>query len=298
MSKRMSSAVVYAALATAWAGPAAADEAANQAGKIMRDYGKAVVKVEAVLTVSAEGALAARLGGNQEQKVQIVGTVVEPSGLTVVSYINLNPASALGNVKVRGPDGQEMTMSLKGDLTEVKICLPDGTEIPARVVLKDEDLDLAFIMPKDKLDKQAAEQIQAVDLAKPAPKAQRLDQVVRLGRLGKDMNRELVIELDRISAIITKPRMLYILGGAQPGAPVFALDGELLGIIVFRKKAGGEGIGRGGPNIGGTPAVLPTADVKKIADQAREEMTKAPAATQPTTKEAQTEEAPATKPAK
>ena len=132
--------------------------------------------------------------------------------------------------------------------------------------------------------------------AKPAPKAQRLDEVVRLSRLGKDMNRELAVELDRISAIIAKPRMLYILGSAQPGAPVFAPDGGLLGIIVFHKKAGGDDIGRGGPNVGGTPVILPTTDVKKIADQAREEMTKAPAATQPATKEAQTKESAATDP--
>ena len=297
MSKRVSWAFVCAATATVWASLALADEAASQAGKIVQDYSKSVVAVEAVLTISAEGPLADRLGGNQEQKLQIAGTVVDPCGLTVVSYISLNPTSALKNVKVRGSGGQEISVSLKGDLSEVKICLPDGTEIPARVVLKDEDLDLAFIMPKDNLDKQAAGQIQAVDLAKPATKAQRLDQVVRISRLGKDMNRELAVELDRISAIITKPRMLYILGGAQPGTPVFTMDGGLLGIIVFHKKTGGEGLGRGGQNVGGMPVILPTADVKKIADQALEEMTKAPPATQPTTQEAQTTQA-ATKPAK
>jgi S1-C subfamily serine protease len=292
MSNRVLSAIVCAALAAAWAGPAGADDDVKQAGKIMQDYAKAVVAVEAVLTVSAEGPLAAQVGANQEQKVQITGTVVDPSGLTLVSYVSLNPASALKNVKVRGSGGQEMSLSLKGELSDVKICLPDGTEIPARVVMKDEDLDMAFIMPKEKLDNQAAGQIQAVDLAKPAPKAQRLDQVVRLGRLGKDMNRELVIDLDRISAIITKPRMLYIVGGAQSGTPVFAMNGELLGIVVFHKKPGSGGSGRSGQNIGGMPAVLPTEDVKKIADQAREEAAKAPATTQPTTKEAQTTEAP------
>lgn len=294
MRNRMLSTIVCAALAAAWAGPADADEAVKQAGKIMQDYSKAVVAVEAVLTISAEGSLASLVGANQEQKVQITGTVVDPSGLTVVSYVNLNPASAVKNAKVRGPGGQEMSLSLKGELSDVKICLPDGTEIPARVVMKDEDLDMAFIMPKDKLDSQAAGQIQAVDLAKPAPKAQRLDQMVRLGRLGKDMNRELVIDIDRISAIIAKPRTLYIVGGAQPGAPVFAMNGELLGIVIFHKKPGSGSSGlMGAQNIGGTPAVLPTEDVRKIADQAREEAAKAPATTQPTTKEAQTKEAPA-----
>ena len=165
------------------------------------------------------------------------------------------------------------------------IILADGIEIPARVVLKDEDLDMAFIMPKDKLEKEAAEQIVSVDLSKGAAKAARLDEVIRLSRLGKDLNRELVIELDRISAVITKPRTFYILGAAKPGTPVFAADGELLGIIVFHKKPGSGSASRGGANVGGTPVVLPTKDVKKIADQAREEMDKAP-----TTKDADSKE--------
>jgi len=276
MSKRVLSAVMCAAAAVALAVPAGADEKANLARKILHDYGKAVVQVEAILSLSAEGPLAGRIGSGQEQKVQIAGTVVDPSGLTVVSYVNMNPTSAVKKVKVRGRDGQQISLSIKGELSDVKIVLPDGTEIPARVVLKDEDLDMAFIMPKEKLDKETSKQIQAVDLSKGAAKAKRLDQVVRLGRLGKGLNRELVIRLDRISAVITKPRTFYVLGGAQPGTPVFAAGGKLLGVIVFHKKPGGESSRRGAPAVGGTPVVLPAKDVKKIADQAREELAKPP----------------------
>ncbi len=284
MSKRVLPVVMCMAVAAAWSVAAGADGSVNSAKKVLKDYGEAVVHVEAVLSISAEGPLAGRLGGGQEQKVQITGTVVDPSGLTVVSYISLNPTSALKNVKVRGSDGQQMSVRIKGELSDVRIVLPDGTEIPARVVLKDEDLDMAFIMPKDKLEKDASEQIGAVDLSKGAAKADRLDEVIRLSRLGKDLNRELVIELDRICAVITKPRTFYILGGARPGTPVFAADGKLLGIIVIHKKPGGESSSRG-TGAGGTPVILPTKNVKKIADQAREEMAKAP-----TTKDADSKE--------
>ncbi len=276
MSKRVLSVVMCAALAVMWSVPAGAEDNIDGARKILKNYGKAVVHVEAILSISAEGPMAGRMGGTREQKVQITGTVLDESGLTVVSYTSLNPTSAMKNVKVRGSDGQPMSLSIKGELSDVKIVLPDGTEIPARVVLKDEDLDMAFILPKDKIEKEASEQIQAVDLSKAAAKASRLDQIVRLGRLGKDLNRELVIRLDRISAIITKPRTFYILGGAQPGTPVFATDGKLLGIIVFHKKPGGSSTSRGRVGAQGTPMVLPTKDVKKIADQARQEIAKAP----------------------
>jgi len=275
MSKRVLCVVMCMALAVMWSVPARADDNVESAKKILKNYGKAVVNVEAVLSISAEGAMAGRMGG-QEQKVQINGTVLDKSGLTVVSYTSLNPTSAMKNIKVRGSDGQPMSLSIKGELSDVKIILKDGTEIPARVVLKDEDLDMAFIMPKDTIETEASEQMQAVDLSKAAAKASRLDQIVRLGRLGKTLNRELVIRLDRISAIITKPRTFYILSGAQPGTPVFATDGKLLGIIVFHKKPGGASASRGRAGAQGTPMVLPTKDVKKIADQAREEIAKAP----------------------
>lgn len=276
MSKRVLSVVLCAAMAAIWSVPARAEDNVDAARKIMNDYAKAVVQVEAVLSISAEGPMAGRMGGSQEQKVQITGTVLDKSGLTVVSYISLNPTSAMKNIKVRGGDGQPMSLSIKGELSDVKIVLPDGTEIPARIVLKDEDLDMAFILPKDTIEKETSEQIQAVDLSKAATKAGRLDQTVRLGRLGKDLNRELVISMDRISAIITKPRTFYILSGAQPGTPVFTADGKLLGIIVFHQKPGGSSASRGRAGAQGTPMVLPTKDVKKIADQARQEIAKAP----------------------
>ena len=38
-------------------------------------------------------------------------------------------------------------------MQEVKYRLSDGTEVPARLVLKDEDLDLAFLAPLKPLDK-------------------------------------------------------------------------------------------------------------------------------------------------
>ena len=259
-----------------------ADETATQANKVVKQYAKAVVEVEAVLTISAGGR-----GQEKDQNVQAIGTVVDPSGLTVTSYVSLNPTSVLKSLPIQGGG----RVSISGELSDVKICLPDGTEIPARIVLKDEDLDLAFIMPKDKLDKDAAEQIAAVDLAKPAPKAGLLDQIVRISRLGKDMNRALVAELDRISAIVTKPRLVYVIGGAQPGSPVFSMAGKLLGIVTFHKRAGrSASVGRSG--IGGIPVILPTKDVNKIADQAHDELKKISdkQAKEPETKKADDEE--------
>ena len=276
MSKRMLLVIAPLLLAVVCGQAAAADEAAEAARKLEKRYARAVVHVEGVLSVKAEGQLAAMMGGEKEQKISTVGTVVDASGLTVVSLMSLNPIGESRKINIRS-GGQPMSAILKGEVSEVRIRLTDGTELSARVVLKDEDLDLAFIAPKAKPDADARKQLQNVDLNQAAPKADRLAQVVLLGRLDKNMNRELAVHIRRIVAVVTKPRTFYFLGGGQPGTPVFTPDGKLLGINVFRKKPGsGGGSGRT-LSVGGTGVVLPTKDVKRVADQAAEEMARKPA---------------------
>lgn len=287
MSKRMLAMVLCGAMLSI-AGLAVADDAVEMAKDIESEYGKAVVHVEAVLTITMDGPLAAMVGGgDQEQKIEVVGTVVDPSGLTVVSNTALDPTSAMGKIEINA-GGQQMSMTLKGEVNEVRIRLADGTEIPARVVLKDEDLDLAFIAPTEKLGKKARGAMQSVELDQAAAKAQKLAQTITLGRLGKDMNRELTVGLSRIKAVVTKPRTFYVLGDTQPGTPVFDTKGKLLGISLFRKKPGGAGkaglgaiMGGGGLGVTGTPITLPTANVKRVAEQAKEEMSKPAAEKKP-----------------
>jgi len=280
MSKRTLAMILCVAMMSA-GGLAVADDAVEMAKEVESEYGKAVVHVEAVLTITMDGPLAAMVGGgDKEQKIEVVGTVIDPSGLTVVSNTALDPTSAMGKIEINA-GGQQMSMTLKGEVGEVKIRLSDGTEVPARVILKDEDLDLAFIAPTGKLDRKVRAAMQNVDLDMAAAKAEKLAQAITLGRLGKDMNRELTVGLTRIRAVITKPRRFYVLGGTQPGTPVFDTKGKLLGISLFRKKPGGGGraglgaiLGGGGLGVSGTPITLPTANVQRVAEQAKEEMAK------------------------
>jgi len=253
-------------------GLAVADDAAEAAKTIEKDYGKAIVHVEAVLTITMDGPLA---DDDEEQNIEIVGTVIDPSGLTVVSNTDLDPTSGMGKIEF-DDEGEKLWATVKGEVSEVKIRLSDGTKVSARVVLKDEDLDLAFIAPKKTLDKKARAAMQNVDLDQAAAKAQKLAQMITLGRLGKDMNRELTVGLTRIKAVITKPRRFYVMGGTEPGTPVFDMTGKLLGISLFRKKPGSrEEAGLAflyGKESPGTTITLPTADVQRVAEQAKEEM--------------------------
>jgi hypothetical protein len=83
----------------------------------------------------------------EERKVEMLGTVIGKDGLMVVSLSGLDVASTVDGRMVNGPQGP-IKLSAKGTTKEVKILMPDGTEVAAKVAFKDTDLDLAFIRPE------------------------------------------------------------------------------------------------------------------------------------------------------
>ena len=89
---------------------------------------------------------------SMDESVETVGTVIDPSGLTVLSLGALNPGAMMNKMMGGGGSGQER-MEFGSEPSDVKLRLPDGKELPARIVLRDEDLDLAFLRPTTKPDK-------------------------------------------------------------------------------------------------------------------------------------------------
>ena len=128
----------------------------------------------------------------EERKVEMLGTVIGKDGLIVVPLSTLDVASTIDGRMVNGPQGP-MKLSAKGTTKEVKILMPDGSETAAKVAFKDTDLDLAFIRP----EKPEAAKLTPVDTANSATMAV-LDDVIILGRLGKDLNREPVVMTNEI----------------------------------------------------------------------------------------------------
>jgi hypothetical protein len=130
------------------------------------------------------------MGGREnksESKTETTGTVIDPSGLTVVSLATTDPSSTVKDAYARAIAARGGDMSqfkFDSELNDVKIVLADGTEIPADVVLRDKDLDLAYLRPSDKQAKPLA----CLDLTKDA-KAQVLDEVIVINRLNQAANR-------------------------------------------------------------------------------------------------------------
>jgi len=178
--------------------------------------------------------------------------------------------STLYESMMAGMAGEEVELKMEAELTDVKILLDGSMELPAEVVLRDKDLDLAFIRPKTK----PASPMTAIDLSKAA-QAQLLDQVVTLNRLGNAAGRAYPASVERISAVVQKPRTFYIpdstLTATSLGSPAFTLDEKILGVFVMRTVSGKSGMGMSNFRPDGlTSIILPAADVLNAARQAPE----------------------------
>jgi hypothetical protein len=248
--------------------PGRADELADKGRVIFKKNQSAVVTVQVVLkTKYSMGGMGAQAN---ESKQDLTGTVVDPSGLTVLALSATDPGGMIQNM-MSGMSGEDAKFKFDTELSDVKILLEDGTELPAEVVLRDKDLDLAFARPKSK----PATPMAAIDLSKAA-QAQVLDQVVTLNRLGKAAGRAHAASVERITAVVQKPRLFYIpdsgMTSTTLGSPAFTLDGNILGVFVMRSVSG-QG---GGMNMfslrpeGLTSIIIPASDVLKAAKQAPE----------------------------
>jgi hypothetical protein len=245
--------------------PAAADEnkAAASARQLFERYQNAIVHVNAV------GKMGLGFGGDNKMNVSAIGTIVDPSGLVVVSTAQLDLGLVLKNVM--SSMGRGNLPAIQFELSDVKIRLPDGGEIAAKIILKDDDLGLGFVAPEKPLDEAIKSKLTSLSLTAEAVKPEVLDKVIILTRLSKSLNYQAAVHTDSISAVVTKPRTLYVAGSA--GCPVFTAQGKLVGIAVVSPEGpsgGGLGIlaGSGGP----TAVTIPTSEVRKMADQAKEQL--------------------------
>ncbi len=219
---------------------------------------------DSVLFLSAVVEIEFTAGDNpakkEERKLEMIGTVIGKDGLIVVPLSTLDAASTVDGRMVNTQSGP-VKLSAKGTTKEVKILMPDGSEVAAKVAFKDPDLDLAFIRP----EKPDAVKLTPIDTANSAPMAV-MDDVIILGRLAKDLNREPVIVTTEVISLITKPRTFGKVNGQTLGMPVFNKDGKFLGIGInrFGPKGDSEGGGPVPSNV-----VLPAADLLESAAQAK-----------------------------
>ncbi len=235
--------------------------------EVAKKWQGAIVNVRVSLKVRMS------MGGREVQSmddiVEAVATVIDPSGLTVMSLSSLDPGAMMSRIIGASAQGDQK-MSIVSEPSDVRIRLADGKELPATIVLRDKDLDLAFIRPTVK----PAGPLTAVNLADAASPTV-LEDLVVLGRLGRVGGWVPSASLYSVAATIERPRRFFVLNGqAVTGTPAFLPNGKIVGLLTIRQIDPGRmsmfGMMGGTEGAGVIAVVLPAADVLEIANQANE----------------------------
>ncbi|MCX6922882.1 MAG: serine protease [Verrucomicrobia bacterium] len=253
------------------------DDLNAAARKILTNKQDSVVWISAIAKTSftATGAKDSAMNvPDQESKVEALATIIDPSGLAVTMLSQVDPGRNVSGRSVRTAQGV-VKVEASSTLKEVKVIMPDGTEIPAEIVMKDADLDLAFVRIKASSKEAKGVAFQAVDLKDSAPGGI-LDEVVTISRMDEVLNRVPSVARGQINTITKKPHQFLRAGGAIGGCPTFLVNGKLLGITAARLVTGKSP----------WAVIIPAADVLEIAEQAKNVK---PAAETPTKQAAGTE---------
>jgi trypsin-like peptidase len=253
-------------LAASCLAPGRADELTDKGRAIFKKNQHSVVTVQIV--VKSRFSMGGMGGQSNESRQDVTGTVVDPSGLTVLSLSATDPGQ-LVQTMIAGMSDDDSKFKMDTELSDIKILLEDGTEVPAEIVLRDKDKDLAFIRPKNKLSTPMV----PLDLSKSA-KADVLDQLIALNRLGNAAGRAYAASVERISAVVERPRLFYVpetsMTTTTLGAPAFTLDGKVLGLFVMRSLKGPGSGGMGMFNLQAqnmTSIIVPADDILKAVKQ-------------------------------
>jgi hypothetical protein len=258
MKRLCSFLIVAALLATTIPCPlTAASDAQAAAGRaLVKRYADAIVSVELVVTLKVK--MGDREQPPREQRIEVNGTVISPDGLTVTTLGQVDPQATLEALRA-GSSGGRMPEIVGSEFKEVKLRLANGTEVPARFVLKDADLDLAFMAP-EATPENPGHDFPYVKLDEVADGAL-LGNYFYVGRAAKVQQRVPLVRTTEIIGIVEHPRRLYLLteqASLWMGTPVFNPEGRVLG-ITLQHFANGQRSGL---------IVLPAEDIAEMAKQA------------------------------
>jgi len=242
------------------------------AEEIMNKWQDAVITVKVVINVRfvVEG----RETDEMEEVIETIATVIDSSGLAVLSYSSVDPMRILGDFLRQMQNVPNV--NIESDITDIKMFMADGHEIPAEIVMRDNDLDLVFIRSVEKMDSP----VNALELTNHTKEISIMDEVLILTRLGNMTGRIPSISLYCIEAVVKKPRVFYVIDEdaitGRLGAPVFSIGGKLVGLLVLSrtyaeyKKISMSDFFGGASRTGILPGILPAEEIAVVAKQALE----------------------------
>jgi hypothetical protein len=265
MTRRIAASALGIALMTDVAFAQTADER-GAAREVLNRRSDAIVSVMG--TLKARMSQAGRDRPAPDQAVQASATVLDGSGLTVLALSSIDP----GTLMARNPAFTAAQMKIETELTELKLRLGDGSEIPARIALRDSDLDLLFIRPATAPEKPMT----AVDAN--SPMFNPVDPVVLVQRLGEVAAWKASAGIGTIEVVVDRPRRFYLFGTTAAanglGSAIFDLKGQFAGIVTLRQSSDARHNALNGmqggllQTLGMVAAIIPAADIRDIAKQA------------------------------
>ena len=207
-----------------------ATDATTVARRLVAAHQNAIVTIMGTLkvTTTVKG-----LGANQQNEapVKAVGTLVDDSGLVVTGRLLLDPVGSM----IRGPmhiqhGEQTIEVEMKSQLVGLHILMADKTEVPARVVLQDDDLGLLVLAAEPKAGAKAP-MFAALPLAGEA-EATLFAPCLVLGRTGELFQKVPFVGRGMAVNRLAKPRPCWVfMSQTTPlGLPVFTADGRWLGL--------------------------------------------------------------------
>lgn len=229
------------------------DSEATSGRALVQRYADSIVTVEVVVTVRMS--IGDHAMPPRENKVEVNGTVLTPSGLTVAVLSMIDPKGSLEAMRASRGSDQKIEIG-ETEFKEVKLRRANNTEVPAVIVLKDPDLNLIFIAPLP--DAAApARTFPFVSLDKSAA-AEVLGNYFFVSRVSKTLQRIPIVRQTTVMGIVEKPRRMFLVTDQALGVPVFDAAGLVLGISTqYLENDRPSG-----------PVVLSAADVAELAGQA------------------------------
>jgi hypothetical protein len=231
---------------------------------------EAVLAASGNAVVAIEGSVKYKCGRcaeDHEDEIAEIGTILDPTGLIVMAGDGYSA------------DNRYLEQRLR-------CLLADGRQVPVQILLHDDDLLLTVLAPAAGLEGDPKPDFHALT-ARPETRAEILDNVLVLGRLGSENRYSLSAAIGHVVARVTQPRVFYQLYAAPPalsyfGLPVLTADGALLGITAPDPQ--GQDVDRT-PNPfsqqATPPRIVPADALIELLDLARKTQAKADPATPP-----------------
>lgn len=262
-------------LASPFAPPASGDEAG---ARMLARHAAAVVGVDAVIRAEM------RMGGEgqeQEGKIEMVGAIVDASGLVMVWNSSISSSRLKEMMEASGSGGGDFEMRIEP--VSFHVVLPGSDERhSAFLAASDSQLDVAFLQ----LDRLPAEPLPVISFAALGEVTVGQD-LYAVSRLSPSFDRAAYYAPLEVIGVVSKPRRGWILSGDQSslGLPVFDAVGRPVGVLAtvissVARDAGtmpwvGGSFGEGGMNSGPVGVfLLPAGPVARAIELSKERAVK------------------------